>query len=271
MSLFDRLRLSEMATVDIDGEERLQAHRAILARRPMIREVFAEFHAVFAACDAKYFSGSGALVEIGAGAAPMRDYNPNVLATDLVYSVHLDCVVDAQRMAFKSGTVRALFAQHCFHHIPDPDAFFGELIRVLSPGGGAVMIEPYYGPIASLLFKRLFASEGFDTSAKGWRTAVTGPASGANQALSYIVFERDKDLFKSKYPELEIVTEFPLGNYVRYLASGGLNFRQLLPTALIPALKGLETILRPLNRRLALHHVVVLRKRKPISASRKVD
>jgi SAM-dependent methyltransferase len=262
MSIFDRFRLAEMATVDIDGEERLQVHRRIIAHRPMIREVFAEFHAVFADCDAKYFSGMGVSVEIGAGAAPMRDYDPAVLATDLVHSGHLDCVMDAQRMAFKSQSIRALFAQHCFHHIPDPEAFFRELVRVLIPGGGAVLIEPYYGPAASLVFKRLFASEGFDVSTKDWKSVASGPAmSGANQALSYIVFKRDRSKFESLFPELQIVTEFPLGNYIRYLASGGLNFVQLAPNAFIPILKALELLLMPLIRLLALHHVIVLRKR----------
>jgi SAM-dependent methyltransferase len=267
MRIFDLLRLPDMATVDIDGEERVQVHRRILARRPMIREVFAEFHAIFADCDARYFSGAGAYVEIGAGAAPMRDRDPSVLATDLVYSSHLDCVIDAQRLALKAGSVRALFAQHCFHHIPEPDAFFCELTRVLVSGGGAVLIEPYYGPLASLVFKRLFASENFDVSVEGWSTPATGPSSGANQALSYIVFERDRPMFEKKYPELEIVTEFPLGNYIRYLASGGLNFKQFAPDVSVPLLKAIEFVLRPLKHQLALHHVVVLRKRTPPPAA----
>jgi hypothetical protein len=53
---------------------------------------------------------------------------------------------------------------------------------------------------------------------------------GANQALSYIVFERDRERFERLFPDLEIVEQSWIANYPRYLLSGGLNFRQLLPT-----------------------------------------
>src|SRR3954468_16613259 len=160
--LLRHIRSRELAAVDIDSQDRVSTHRAILSRKRMIQEVFAELHATFAACDRKYFTASGRTIEIGAGASPMRDTDPRVLATDIVFAPHLDCVVDAQKMAFASGSGRALCGQHCFHHIPDPHAFFRELSRVLAPGGGAVLIEPYFGTLASLLFKRLLAEEDFD-------------------------------------------------------------------------------------------------------------
>jgi len=53
---------------------------------------------------------------------------------------------------------------------------------------------------------------------------------GANQALSYIVFKRDVHLFLKKYPQLELVEQKVFSNYLRYLLSGGLNFRQILPS-----------------------------------------
>jgi SAM-dependent methyltransferase len=191
----------------------------------------------------------------------MRDSDPRVLATDIVFASHLDCVVDAQNMAFASGSVRVLFGQHSFHHLPDPDAFFKELIRVLAPGGGAVLIEPYFGPVARMLFKRIFAEEDFDPAAKEWTSDRHRPMSDTNQALSYIVFVRDRQKFERRYPELEIVTHFPLDNYVRYLASGGLNFVQLVPNLFIPVMKAVEFLLKPFRKYLALHHVIVLRKR----------
>ena len=84
--------------------------------------------------------------------------------------------------------------------------------------------------------------------------------NGANQALSYIIFVRDRQAFERKYPGLEIVHQEICGNYLRYLVSGGLNFRQLLPDALIPVLRVVEKLLYPLRRVLALHHIVVIRR-----------
>jgi hypothetical protein len=104
-----------------------------------------------------------------------------------------------------------------------------------------------------VVYKRLFASEDFDKEMLGWRTDATGPMHGANQALSYIVFKRDRSLFEREFPSLELVVTFPLSNYhLRYLFSGGLNFRQLVPTFTEPALRALERALRPARRVLGL-------------------
>ena len=136
----------------------------------------------------------------------------------------------------------------------------GQLERVLAPGGGCVLIEPADGPMAAFLFKRLFASEGYDKGYPHWETPVTGPMNGANQALSHIVFKRDRDRFEASHPALKIVHMEPCRNYLKYLASGGLNFRQLCPHAAAPLVNGLQWLARPLDRWLALHHVIVLRK-----------
>ena len=87
--------------------------------------------------------------------------------------------------------------------------------------------------------------------------------NGANQALSYIVFTRDRARFEQLFPGLEIAHQELLGNYLKYLCSGGLNFRQLCPDAMAPLVSFVQMVLRPFNRWLALHHVVVLRKRSP--------
>lgn len=261
MGLADLLREPALAGVDVDGVERMQAHRAIIDRKPMIREVFTEIHRLMLSLEGKYLPATGARLEIGAGVWPIRESDPDVLATDVVPAPHLDRVVDAQALDFPDGSVRTVFGQHCFHHLPDPEAFFSELSRVCPPGGGTVLVEPYWSPVATVLFKRLFASEDYDKLAPGWTTSGSGAMSGANQALSYIVFKRDRARFTRLFPQLEIVHQAPVANHLRYLLSGGLNFRQLVPDVLTTPLKGVETLMTPLNRLLALHHVIVLRKR----------
>lgn len=85
--------------------------------------------------------------------------------------------------------------------------------------------------------------------------------AGANQALSYIVFKRDLDLFLKKYPQLEVVEQKVLPNYLRYLLSGGLNFRQILPSFCEPVIKLMEFLISPFNSTLGLHHSIVIRKK----------
>lgn len=246
--------------MDVDGLERLALHGKVLERKRMLREVFVEFHHGFHRLADRYFKVEGLEVELGAGIAPMRDSYPEVLATDIVATEQLDMALNAEAMSLDDHAVRAFYGQNCFHHFPHPEQFFTELERTLKVGGGAILIEPFHGPFAAFLYKRLFKSEGFDMHFPSWETPSTGPMNGANQALSYIVFVRDRQAFERKHPGLEIVHQEICGNYLRYLVSGGLNFRQLLPDALIPVLKVVEKLLHPLRRLLALHHIVVIRR-----------
>ena len=260
-----RRLLAAPGTVGLDpeGPERLLVHKQVLAGKPMLEEVFREDHELLLEIDRRTFGSTpGIRVELGAGVAPVSMSFPEVLATDVVDGPGLDRVLDAQAMDLADGSVRALYGQNCFHHFPDPKRFFGEAERVLAPGGGVVLIEPYHGPVASILYNHLFATESFDKHMPGWQSSATGSMRGANQALSYIVFVRDRAIFERDAPGLELVASRPLENWVRYLLSGGLNFRQLLPDATVPALKALERALGPARGVLALHQVIVLRRRR---------
>lgn len=263
MSIASLLIEPRLRGLNLESPERIVHHREILAKKLLLRGVFEDFYRLCREVDEKYFTGAeGKRVEIGAGVSLFKSLHPDVLVTDIVPANHLDAVVDAQAMPFEKNSVRAVYGLNCFHHIPSPERFFRELERVLSPHGGCVLIEPYHGPVASVLYKRLFASEGFDKGAPGWeQTAGVGVMEGANQALSYNVFIRDRARFEKLFADLEIVDHFPLSNYVRYLTSGGLNFRSLLPDFFAAPLRAVEFLLTPLHPALALHHTVVLRKR----------
>ncbi len=257
----DKLQEPEVAGCGVDGSERFDAHRAVLRRKAMIREVFDEFHALFNQLDARFLSGKGGVVELGAGVYPVRETIPDVLATDVVSAPHLDRTLDAEAMDLADASVHAFYLQNVFHHFPHPSRFFRELARTLVPGGGAILIEPHDGAFAAWLYPRLFASEGFDKRADSWDAEVEGPMSGANQALSHLVFDRDLARFEQLHPELEVVHRDVVPNWIRYLASGGLNFRPLAPAAAIGVLRFVETVLSPLRRYLGLHRVIVLRRR----------
>jgi SAM-dependent methyltransferase len=256
------LALPEIEHLNVDDTKRLEVHSTVLRRKPMLAAVFRECHELMLNLDDRLFGDTpGLRIELGAGVAPIASTFPEVLATDVVMGPGLDAVLDAQRMDLPDASVRAFYGQNCFHHFPDPLKFFRETERVIAPGGGVLLIEPYYGPLASAAFKRMFASEDFDKTMPGWTTDAIGPMYGANQALSYIVFKRDRSRFERELPNLEVVEMFPLTNYPRYLLSGGLNFRQLVPNWAEPALRALETALMPARPVLALHHLIAFRRR----------
>ena len=261
MGLRELLMDPAVAMVDVDSLDRIVRHRELLTHKRMIREVFFELYALLASVETKYFGPEeGKRIEIGSGSSLLKTAMPDVELTDVVAYKGLDRVVDAMDMPYIDRSLKSIFGIHCFHHLNDPYKFLSEVSRVSRPGGGTILVDPYYGPVASFIFKRLFKNEHFDKSG----LAVVqhhGPMSDANQALSYVVFKRERARFESMFPELELVAMEPIGNYVRYLASGGVNFRQLLPDASIPLLKGIESTLWPMRSWLALHHVIVIRRR----------
>ncbi len=261
--LAELLREPQLAAVDIDGEDRITVHREILERKPLMKQVCRELYGHCARLDEKHFEGDGARIELGAGVSLLKEFFPDVLVSDVVPAPHLDIVLDAQDMReIADSSVRAFYGIHCFHHFPAPRLFFKELERTIVPGGGCVLIEPYFGAVAKIIYPKLFASEDFDMNQPEWEGGQSGAMNDANQALSYVVFFRDRAKFLSEFPSLSIAEAFPLTNYLRYMLSGGLNFRQVVPDLFAPLLRGLETGLSPLARFLALHHVIVLKKQQ---------
>jgi SAM-dependent methyltransferase len=254
------LREADVESVDIDGNERLSVHKKVLSRKPILSAVFKDFHQLFDSFDRQFFAGGGLRVELGSGVAPMRNSFPDVLATDIVPAEGLDKLLDAQAIDLEPDSVRVIFAQNCFHHLSKPEQFFQELNRVLSVGGGAILLEPYHGPLAAFLFKRLFNTEGYDKDYPTWETPATGPMNGANQALSYIVFVRDREHLSRQFPKLEIVHKCTCNNYLMYLLSGGLNFKQLIPNFAAPVFRLFQFLSTPLSRWIALHHIIIIRK-----------
>lgn len=262
MSLASFLSEPELRGLDIESPERIKLHVKILARKKMMQSVFKAFYKLCMDMDKKYFGDTqGMRVELGAGVSRFNKYYPDVKITDIKPAEHLDAVIDAQRMDFADNSVRALYGLNFFHHLPDPNLFFKEFLRVVSPGGGCVLIEPYYGPIASFMYKRLFATETFDKKEAAWDSASRGAMIGANQALSHNILIRDRKKFTERYPDIEIVKVTAISNYLQYLISGGLNFRQLWPNFLSWMIVLAEWLLYPLKGTLGLHYAVVLRKK----------
>ena len=248
--------------LDYDDTSRFKLHREILKNKKILRQVFTEFHNSFWSLDQAYFSGSGDKIELGAGVFPMKESFPDVLSSDIVEAQSLDLVLNAEDLELKDNSVRSLFCQNCFHHLSDPRKFFREASRVLTVGGGVIILEPFYGQLASVLYKHMFAQETFDKDQLAWSSSSKGPMNEANQALSFIVFKRDREVFLQEFPKFEIVYEKIYSNYLRYLLSGGLNFRQFVPDFCLPAVRALEVVLSPFNHVLGLHHVIVIRKIK---------
>ena len=255
------INLFKINRKNLNSTNRINVHFSNIIDKKMLLEVFNEFHALFIKYSNLFFTKDGASIEIGAGSYPMSIKCKEIISSDIVYSKNLNLVFDAQKMPFRNNSLRGIFFQNTFHHIENPNQFFLEANRVLKRGGGIIIIDPYYNFVSKVLYKLITKDELFDMECSDWHQKMYGPMKGANQALSYIVFERDKRKFMKKYPKLEIIHTFPLNNYLRYFSSGGVNFYQLLPDFLINFLKFIEKTLSPFTKFFAIHHLVVIRKK----------
>lgn len=249
--------------VDVDDNELLSIHASVLRDKRLLRSAFETFYKDMATLSDRYLRVPGLEVELGTGAGFFKNLRPALLTSDVRKGQGIDMELDAQAMALEDASVRCLYAINVFHHLPDPDRFFNELVRVLHRGGGCILIEPHGGFASALLHRHLHSDEHFDPKASEWRTAeIGGPLSGANQALADIVFRRDLKRFEDMYgASLEIIHQDYELNALRYLLSGGLNFRQLVPSFIERLLSWLECIGRPFARYWSLHQIIVIRRR----------
>jgi hypothetical protein len=122
------------------------------------------------------------------------------------------------------------------------------------------MIEPWVSSWSRFVYTR-FHHEPFRPEAEDWSFPSVGPLSGANGALPWIVFVRDRKRFEAEFPALAIEEIRPFLPF-RYLLSGGVGMRSLMPDFTHSMWKGIERILAPQMHRLAMFAYVSLRRRR---------
>lgn len=238
---------------------RIQNHERIFYQKPLLNFAFSKIQTEIFSHIPDAMKNCGVIVELGAGATPIKRQFTQVVSSDVVLGEGIDLKLDAQEMIFDDDSVDVLICQNSFHHFSNPQKFFEETQRVLKREGRLIMLEPYHGFLASFLYKRLFATEDFDING-GWNKETNDAMEDANQALSYIVFVRDRELFLEKNKNLKIVDIYPSGTHLTYLVSGGLNFRQVLPNWMNRLVMLLEKKIQFLNKIIAIHHFIVIKK-----------
>lgn len=216
---------------DVDDPGRYQELRSRIRGKHSLNAIYREVYAKYAACIAKCPPGGGVL-ELGSGAGFAREVIPELIASDLLAYEELDVVLDARRLPFASGALRAIVMFNVFHHIPDVGALLAECERVLRPGGRVLLVDQHPGVVGAPIL-RYVHHEPYDPRA-GWTFQSSGPLSGANGALCWIVFRRDRAEFERRFPGLTIERYEP-HTPLRYWLSGGLKPWTLLPRALYGA------------------------------------
>jgi hypothetical protein len=142
------------------------------------------------------------------------------------------------------------------HHLPQPRLFFDEATRCVRPGGVIAMIEPWVTLWSRFVY--IFHYEPFDPEALCWEFPNHGPLSGANDALPWIMFARDRVKFEREFPNWRIEVIKPIMPF-RYLLSGGVSLRTLAPAWSFGLWKWLEDAFGRWENQLAMFAQIVLR------------
>lgn len=219
----------------IDDPRTTGRRRGIIQNNRFLWRIYDEWYRSLCACLPE---GRGRVLELGSGAGFLGRYIPELIASDVFVCPGIQLVLDARRLPFSPGSLTAIVMVDVLHHIPDSRAFLREARRCVRPGGSVVMIEPWVSTWSRRIYTHLH-HEPFDPAARDWTFPESGPLSGANGALPWIIFERDRKAFELEFPELEIRTVQPMMPF-RYLISGGVSMRQLMPEAAFPLWRTLE-------------------------------
>jgi hypothetical protein len=245
---------------NVESDKILGIQKKILKNKKLTKKVFSNYYFKCMKINETWFLGEGDVIELGSGTSFIKDYFPDVITSDTRQHNSIDLVLDSQKMNLEEKSVRAFIGINCFHHFSNPRLFFKELDRVLISNGGCILIEPYHGTLAKFLFNHLHDTEYFDINQTDWEQDSKNMAN-ANQALSYIIFKRDLNIFKNENPNLDLIFSERINDTFSHIMSGGLNYKQLVPGPLIIIPKILDHLSKPFSKWLSLHQIIVLKKK----------
>jgi SAM-dependent methyltransferase len=218
-------------TLSLDDPARAELLKRRIQGKGFLRRFYGEVYSRYAESLARC-PAEGVALELGSGMGFVKERLPRVHKTDVLLYPGLDGVVDATHLPFEDASLRFIGMLDVFHHIPDVGAFLAEAERCLRPGGRIFIVDQYPGWLSEPLY-RYVHTEPYRPEAPRWRFDTTGPLSGANGALAWIVFRRDLRVFESRFPRLRLEMYRP-HSPLRYWISGGLKAWTLVPGTAFP-------------------------------------
>jgi SAM-dependent methyltransferase len=219
----------------IDTPETSVEHGKLIQSKGLLRRWYLENY--------KWFQSrlnGGTVLELGSGGGFLKEVIPSVITSDIMPIPGCDRRLSAENLPFPTNSVSAILLIDVLHHVKDVEAFFREAERTLVSSGKILAIEPASTWWARFIWKN-FHHEPYDEYAN-WEIPDSGPLSGANIALPWIIFERDRKIFENRFPLLKI-SRIETYTPFLYLLSGGVRNWSLLPSFMFTPLRFIESLL----------------------------
>lgn len=241
------------ASLDLDDPTTTELRKQVILSKPFLKSIYDEWYGMLAA---DVPSGEGQVLELGSGGGYCAQFIPGLITSEVFPCKGVRIVADAHHLPFSDGSLRAIVMTNVLHHLPDVRQFFAEATRCLRPGGKILMIEPWVTSWSRFVYGRLH-HEPFHPDAQEWSFAKAGPLTGANGALPWILFIRDREKFAADFPLLSLDQARPFLPF-RYLASGGVGMRSLMPGFTHSVWAGAERLMESQMHRLGLFAFISL-------------
>jgi SAM-dependent methyltransferase len=226
------------ASLRVDDPATTELRQRIVSSKPFLRAIYDEWYGMLAR---DVPPGKGEVLELGSGSGYCAKFIPGLITSEVFPCSSAQIVADAQRLPFADRSLRTIVMTDVMHHMPNVRLFFAEAARTLRAGGKILMVEPWVTSWSRFVYGH-FHNEPFRPDASDWSFPTAGPLSGANIAVPWIVFVRDRAKFESEFPALCIEKIQPFLPF-RYLVSGGVGMRSLMPGFTHSAWAALEHLL----------------------------
>lgn len=241
--------------LDLDDPRTTLLRKDILRQKRFLHRIYKEW---YAALVAEFPVPTGPVLEVGSGAGFLAEYVPGLITSDVVPLSGIRCTLDATAFPIADAALGAVVGTNVLHHLAQPRRFLLEAARCLRPRGVLVLIEPWVTPWSRFVYSH-YAHEPFEPEAAEWELAASGPLAGANGALPWILFCRDRNRFERELPTWEIRLVQPIMP-IRYLLSGGLALRVSMPEWSFPFWTRFERRLSRWNKHIAMFAKIVLQR-----------
>jgi len=243
--------------MSLDDPTKTELRRYIIREKSFLIRIYNEWYQKISA---SLMPDQRPVLEVGSGGGFMEEFIPGLITSEVFYLSFVSLVLDGLYLPLADNSLGAIVMVNVLHHLTDNVRnFFTNAARCIRKKGTIIMIEPWVTPWSKVIYGKLH-HEAFKPDAVEWECTKTGPLSGANSALPWILFSRDRQKFEDEFPEWHILQTKPMMPFL-YLLSGGVSMRSFMPKISFNYWRSLEKVLSPWMPFLGMFAQITLQKR----------